>query len=847
MESEEQRQKRLAREARFGKVSKSRSKSPNRYSKSKRDRSNSEKAKRRRSSHEKSRSSERRKSRRSTSRDKKDLRSRLESNRSRPSNSNNGRQSDSHHHRRRSNSRERRNNRHDRSRSRSRDRRNGRRDHSRDRRDNRRDRSRSRSRDRRRASSYYSTSDTSKRRSTSDSEERAAALKSLVSLDYPYCRHHKSELDINRAYKLTQKFELELVEKRYNVANIRDLSWEQKKFCGRAEFVKIDPDDYWKMGFLSDYFNEQVRVKSRRYSEKFSPFDYWTNHKQQVIEEFERTKKEITIKELNEFLYTKVIGCNTFKAYLLTGVSKKFRSCQVLDFSSGWGDRLIGALASGIEYTGVDPNTDLFEGYSQILHTFGAGTLIADSPLTYKNLWNTYQLINEPFQTADLGTNTFDLVFTSPPYFDVEIYSDDPTQSIKEFPSQSQWEEGFLYPSLKKAWSRLRPNGHFVLILGNCKDRPDFTLKAVEWGTKNLEGAEYLGVLPYGQPDGKFGKPPLVQPMWIWKKKSNYELTKLYYIGNEKCEEINCKDLEELGKTIGHEIQKEEEGSCIYIGQKTEHTLDYGSVRVGEAPVSIKKFVNLTADDFNPKIVLHTHQIDEQRSLKIIAENLLIGGSTIQRGFDFSSVDAREIVYAAPYFGYSQVALALCAKLFQKEATVFLSKNDFHPTVKALQYGCRVHLINNNENSLDSGLKELHSAAAAYAIEKGSYMIPNNLDCDKFKRHLKSNLTTALNGVLDPDNVTATIWIVVGHSTALLSVLYEVFPKAKFAVVQTATAISSTQFERSRTTLYNAEEGFYESAHALPPYKSAIRSDAKSWQFIKRHAKDGDLLWNGAE
>ena len=49
--------------------------------------------------------------------------------------------------------------------------------------------------------------------------------------------------------------------------------------------------------------------------------------------------------------------CSTHNPLIIKYFIRKFAARRVLDFSSGWGDRLIGALTSDIDlYVGVDPN-----------------------------------------------------------------------------------------------------------------------------------------------------------------------------------------------------------------------------------------------------------------------------------------------------------------------------------------------------------------------------------------------------------------------------------------------------------------------------------------------------------
>ncbi|CAE7315323.1 unnamed protein product [Symbiodinium pilosum] len=60
---------------------------------------------------------------------------------------------------------------------------------------------------------------------------------------------------------------------------------------------------------------------------------------------------------------------------------------------------------------------------------------------------------------------TVDLVFTSPPYFNTELYSDEATQSHVKFPTAQTWRLGFLVPTLHNAAAALRPGGYFLLAL----------------------------------------------------------------------------------------------------------------------------------------------------------------------------------------------------------------------------------------------------------------------------------------------------------------------------------------------------------------------------------------------
>jgi DNA modification methylase len=120
-----------------------------------------------------------------------------------------------------------------------------------------------------------------------------------------------------------------------------------------------------------------------------------------------------------------------------------------------------------------------------------------------------------PFQLAELPVGrTYDLVFTSPPYFDLEVYTAAPGQSIDEFHGLDAWFNGFLMVMLAKAWAVLVAGGHMVIVINNIRGGDDFVGRMVA-GVNAFDGAEYLGVLPYAERRGDRFKSP--QPMWIWR------------------------------------------------------------------------------------------------------------------------------------------------------------------------------------------------------------------------------------------------------------------------------------------------------------------------------------------
>ena len=115
------------------------------------------------------------------------------------------------------------------------------------------------------------------------------------------------------------------------------------------------------------------------------------------------------------------------------------------DMSSGFGGRLLGAMACNRvkKYIGTDPSTYTMDG----LRGIEAEVL---PMLTKLNSNRKLEIELHKCGSEDYSpaTGTLDLCFTSPPYFNCEKYSDEPTQSYKRFPSQNEWLNGFMHQTL---------------------------------------------------------------------------------------------------------------------------------------------------------------------------------------------------------------------------------------------------------------------------------------------------------------------------------------------------------------------------------------------------------------
>ena len=67
----------------------------------------------------------------------------------------------------------------------------------------------------------------------------------------------------------------------------------------------------------------------------------------------------------------------------------------------------------------------------------------------------------------DLCSEMFDLVFTSPPYFNVEKYVDQPGQCWRDHPTLESWLNKYLTPTLRNAYVGLKPGKYCVINIAS--------------------------------------------------------------------------------------------------------------------------------------------------------------------------------------------------------------------------------------------------------------------------------------------------------------------------------------------------------------------------------------------
>jgi len=134
-------------------------------------------------------------------------------------------------------------------------------------------------------------------------------------------------------------------------------------------------------------------------------------------------------------------ACSFFKAPTAMHLYHMFNATKVLDPTAGWGGRLLGAWALGIDYIGYDTNTDLEEAYAKMVERLPE----SDSAL---------EMRFQNCMTADFSEIDYDCVLTSPPYYNQEMYP-----HMEPFASRRSFNTEFLIPLIEKCLKYIRPGG----------------------------------------------------------------------------------------------------------------------------------------------------------------------------------------------------------------------------------------------------------------------------------------------------------------------------------------------------------------------------------------------------
>jgi hypothetical protein len=229
-----------------------------------------------------------------------------------------------------------------------------------------------------------------------------------------------------------------------------------------------------------NYFTsiERLNTKGRlnfSFFDTYYKFNDFYNNKPYFRNGINRTFNNRFFKEDNvkktkmlKSLFTLYFGnIGVFRPILVKDMICKYKPKVMLDFTMGWGGRLVGACAENIEkYIGIDLNTNLEPLYKKMVNTL--------KPLTTTKI----QLYFKSALDVDYSKLDYDFVLTSPPYYNLEIYNKNSVVTKED------WDNNIYIPIFTVTYKHLKKGGYYCLnvpvyiyddvcikILGKCDEK----------------------------------------------------------------------------------------------------------------------------------------------------------------------------------------------------------------------------------------------------------------------------------------------------------------------------------------------------------------------------------------
>jgi len=174
---------------------------------------------------------------------------------------------------------------------------------------------------------------------------------------------------------------------------------------------------------------------------------------------------------------------------------------NVLDFSAGYGGRLLGAISSDKvkSYTGIEPCSKTYDSLVRMAND-----------LTDKRII----LFQEPFEDVVLEEK-YDLAFSSPPYFNIEEYSYEDTQSFMRYETKEEWKEKFLKVLINKSYTLLKDSGYFIINIANVRTYLDLEIDTLALAKET--GFSLVKIYKM-ELSSMFKKERKYEPIYVFKK-----------------------------------------------------------------------------------------------------------------------------------------------------------------------------------------------------------------------------------------------------------------------------------------------------------------------------------------
>ena len=152
-----------------------------------------------------------------------------------------------------------------------------------------------------------------------------------------------------------------------------------------------------------------------------------------------------------------------FKCTNAKWVYSNYECDKILDFSAGWGNRLLASVSLDKEYYGIDPLT--YKECNNMNKFFNGKAIVYNGCSENEEMYKDIPEV--------------DLAFSSPPYYNTEIYSKEKTQCYNKFNKYDSWLKNYWNKTVENCYNKIRNNGYFILNINDkyFKDMNEVVIK----------------------------------------------------------------------------------------------------------------------------------------------------------------------------------------------------------------------------------------------------------------------------------------------------------------------------------------------------------------------------------
>jgi len=298
---------------------------------------------------------------------------------------------------------------------------------------------------------------------------------------FPYVRTFVSETEARATYQRLREYHVTTHESPtvYRLDKVQLSATYERP--GNYAILPLNKANYFELNYLTDYFTEPSRMRARRYN-RDTPLDTWVKHRADGT-----IDSQAPLREQRDALYNTTIEASNFRLNVACTLLDHFCPRSIFDPCAGHGDRAFAAYSRSYvqRYEACDPNALTCDLITKGLETLDVWQQEQDGccssakktfvvrPLPVEDFFAQVEAIPE-LKTQHFGL--YDMVFTSPPYGDTEIYFDSSsqekktTQSICRHPDAEEWYTCWLRPVFQRAWNLLRAGGVMAISINNVRD-----------------------------------------------------------------------------------------------------------------------------------------------------------------------------------------------------------------------------------------------------------------------------------------------------------------------------------------------------------------------------------------